>query len=85
MPTNRIQVEYEDGAATCKVWDSGGVEHDCTAIFQGIRDHTTRDRESATLALRANTLETRVGFQASRKELVFDVEDAVIAQIVQML
>ncbi len=85
MPTNRIQVEYENGAATCKVWDGAGVEHDCTPIFQQLRDMTASSRETASLALRADSLETSVAFQATKKELVFDVDAAVVDQIVQML
>ena len=85
MPTNRIVVEFQNGAAECKVWDAAGVEHDCSAIFAEIRDRTDQARESATLALRANGLSTSVGFQSTKKELTFDVDSAVIEQIKQML
>jgi len=86
MPTNRIQIEFEDGAATCRVWDSGGVEHDVTGIFQEVRDLTGKARSSTSLALTANALTTDLKFGAiTKKELTFDVEAAVIDQILQML
>lgn len=86
MPTNRIVVEFEEGKATCRVWDGAGIEHDVTGIFREVRDLTAKERSSTSLALTANALSTAITFPTpTKKDLSFDVEAAVIAQILQML
>ncbi len=86
MPTNRILVEFEEGAATCRVWGADGIEHDVSGIFEQVRDLTTKLRSSTSLALTANALSTDLKIAAvTKKELTFDVEAAVIEQILQML
>lgn len=85
MPNNQIVVEFENGMATMKAYDAGGQEYDCTAIFTHLRDQTLKTSATSSLTLRANSLETTVQFIPTKKEDTFDVEPAVIAQIIQML
>lgn len=84
MPTNQIIVEFEEGAAKCRVWDGAGTEHDVTAIFQQLRDLTTKDMSSASMAMAANSLQTAITFIPTQKEITFAVKPAVIEQILQM-
>ena len=53
MPNNQIVVEFENGAATMKVFDAGGVEYDCTSIFAHLRDQTLKTSATSSLTLRA--------------------------------
>ena len=85
MPNNQIIVEFENGEASCKVYDAGGVEYDCTAIFSQVRHQSSKTRSTASLSLRADSLETTVTFTALKTEDTFDVDPAVIDQILQML
>lgn len=86
MPTNEIKVEWENGKPTCTLWDSLSVEHDVTDIFEQLRDITAVSRQSTELWLghTLNSLQTKVRFEATKKESIFEVLPAVIAQILQM-
>ena len=85
MPNNQIVVEFENGVASMKAWDGAGTEYDCTAIFAHLRDQTLKTSAKSSITLRADGLETTVNFTPSKKEDTFDVDPAVIAQIIQML
>ena len=68
-----------------KVYDTGGVQYDCTSIFAHLRDQTLKTSVTSSLTLRADSLETTVNFTPSKKEDTFEVDPAVIDQIIQML
>ena len=86
MPTNQINIEYEQGEVKFTVWDAAGIEHDCSDIFKQVADLTTKTGQNTDISLihGLNSLTATVKFEAIKKELVSDVEPAVIAQILQM-
>lgn len=87
MPTNRINVEYMPGEdVEVTVWDNLGNKHDISDIFQEVRDFTAKNRETAHLFLRSapNSLSANIKFEATKKELSYEVTPAVIDQILEM-
>lgn len=86
MPTNEIKVEWENGVPKCYVWDSQGNLHDVCDIFEQLRDVTAASRQSTEIWLghTQNSLQTKVKFEATKKESIFEVPAAVIEQILQM-
>ena len=86
MPSNRLRVLYDDNGIKVKVWDADGSKFDVSDIFQQIGGHVAVGGVWTELRLRHGTdsLETAVKFQAARKNLVFDVDAAVIRQILEM-
>lgn len=87
MPTNEIRVETAVGQPLkCSIWDGLGAEHDITGIFEQLKDQTTKTRQSAEISLGSstNTLYTSIRFEALKRELLYEVSPAVVAQILEM-
>lgn len=87
MPTNRINIEYIPGKdVEVAVWDNLGNKHDISDIFEQVRDFTARNRETTDLFLGSvqNNLSANIKFEATKKELSYEVTPAVIDQILEM-
>lgn len=87
MPTNRINIEYMPGKdVEVTVWDNLGNKHDISDIFEQVRDFTAKERETADLSVRSvqNNLSANIKFEATKKELSYEVAPAVIDQILEM-
>jgi len=86
MPTNLIIVELEQGVIHCRIWDGEGTEHDVSEIFQEIRDQSTKQNWATSLTFCTSSLSTAITLPGTtKKEASFEVADAVIKQILQML
>lgn len=87
MPTNRINIEYIPGKdVEVTVWDNLGNKHDISDIFEQVRDFTARNRETTDLFLGSvqDNLSANIKFEATKKELSYEVTPAVIDQILEM-
>lgn len=85
MPANRIRVTWdEQDGYRCRVWDKNGVPTDVTDIFEAVSGATGVGRIYTQIALMKDSMDTKIGFRALSKRLVFDVPEDVIAQILQL-
>jgi hypothetical protein len=88
VPTNRIRIVSDETGVTCKIWDKDGTKYNVSDIFMRIRDQVTMgilstesevDFKHGTNALKAN-----LKFRATKKDIKYDVDESVIAQILAL-
>lgn len=85
MPTNRIVVEWSENLLEAKVYDKNGVQHDITAIFQRMSGATGVGVVGSKIELSNGTVDTKIEFRPTAKELTFSTTQKVVDQILEAL
>ena len=81
---NKLTIEKTEEGLEVKVHDGEGVEHDIIAAFRSIAGSTSPGAVSNTITLQDADTTIEINFQATAKDLVFDLDPSVVKQLVAL-